>query len=110
WTCQPLRRGTEAAATKERVDSPANNCLGECHNMPRRHDWIEFTLQIGCQLACDYCPQTVLATRFKQDGGPVKRMTMDTFMTILDHCPLDEIGVDFSGYSDPCLHPQFIEF
>ncbi len=78
--------------------------------MSRRNDWIEFTLQIGCALTCDYCPQTVLSKRFKEDGGPIKRMTMDTFKTILDHVPVHEIGVDFSGYSDPCLHPQFIEF
>ncbi len=77
--------------------------------MPRRTDWIEFTLTIGCSLNCNYCPQPLLAKRYKESGA-AKKMTMDTFKSILDHLPLNHVGVDFSGYADPCLHPQFIEF
>ncbi len=72
----------------------------------RRPDWIEFTLVIGCSLGCDYCPQSLLSKRYIG----TKKMSLETFRTILSHCPLDRIGVDFSGYADPCLHPQFIEF
>lgn len=76
--------------------------------MGRKNDWIEMSLVSACALRCDYCAQSLLAKRYKESGGD-KRMTLETFTAILDHIPKD-IGVDFSGYADCNLHPNFIDF
>lgn len=72
-------------------------------------DWIELTLVSACALRCDYCAQDLLANHYKKTGGD-KRMSVNTLMDILHHVPADRVGIDFSGYADACLHPEFIYY
>lgn len=77
--------------------------------MPRREDWIELTLVKFCRLSCEFCPNNdVLMKNYPRNAD--SWMTFETFTEILDNAPLDRIGLDFSGYADATLHPQFIHF
>lgn len=81
--------------------------------MSRRNDWIEFSLVSFCRLQCAYCPQTdIIHKAYPREAA--KQMTLETFTKVLDNLPTENgkvsIGVDFSGYSDPTLNPNFIHF
>lgn len=75
------------------------------------NDWLEFTLLVGCRLGCKYCPQGKIVSRYRE-LYPYHPLHMDgqTFEAILDHVPLDKVGIHFSGMADACLHPDFLSF
>jgi radical SAM protein with 4Fe4S-binding SPASM domain len=58
---------------------------------------LEITTQIGCPLMCTFCPQDKLQQAYKH---PEKKMSMDTFTTVLNKLPKD-VEIIFAGYTEP---------
>ena len=69
---------------------------------------MEVTTTIGCKINCAYCPQDKLIRAYKSIGGIPKKMTLDSYKTILNKIPLSEV-IAFSGFSEPWLNPQCTE-
>lgn len=68
--------------------------------------YLEFTLAIGCPVNCQqYCPQEVL---IKQYGDASKQLSLDGFKKMLANVP-QYVAIDFSGFCEPCVNPQFAE-
>jgi radical SAM protein with 4Fe4S-binding SPASM domain len=67
--------------------------------------WLEITTVMGCQNLCDYCPQVLLARRYR---GHTRIMTLDTFQRCIEKVP-KEVEIHFSGYSEPWLNPRCTE-
>ncbi len=64
---------------------------------------VEIELTNRCNLKCDYCPQTILKR-------PAKDIVKENFEKIVDEfCDLTPVFV-LSGYGEPTLHPQLIDF
>jgi len=74
------------------------------------------SLTIGCRVQCTFCPQSLLMNRYSEAnatekitfGNPVV-MGFETFKTCLEKIPKSVI-INFGGYSEPCLHPDYIKF
>jgi radical SAM protein with 4Fe4S-binding SPASM domain len=66
---------------------------------------LEFTLTVSRCMGCLKCPQDRLAAAY---NDAVTVMNMSSFMVILGKLPLD-CTVDFSGFSEPMLHPLAVE-
>ena len=58
---------------------------------------LEITTQIGCPLMCTFCPQDKLNRAYKH---PEKKMSLETYSTVLDKLPLD-VEIVFAGYTEP---------
>jgi len=70
---------------------------------------IEVTTYIGCPLACLYCPQDVLATKYKGEGYTGKKeMSLDSFKGMLSKIP-KAVQVIFSGYVEPWTNKKCTE-
>jgi len=67
---------------------------------------LEITTQIGCPLMCTFCPQDKLAKAYKD---PVRKMTVETFQTVLNKLPLD-YKIIFAGYTEPWANPLCSQF
>lgn len=68
---------------------------------------IEITTNVGCTLACKFCPQDKISKIYK--SGPERMMTFEDFKIILSKIPKN-VRIDFSGYSEPFLNPLAIKF
>jgi sulfatase maturation enzyme AslB (radical SAM superfamily) len=69
-------------------------------------EYMEFTLAIGCPVNCHrYCPQEVLLQNY---GKATRRMTLESFKKMLANVP-SRIAIDFSGFCEPAVNPQFSE-
>lgn len=66
---------------------------------------IEVTLKLPCINGCQYCPQGALKKAYKGRA----RMTEDTFLELMDTVR-DDTAIHFSGFSEPFLHSQCIQF
>lgn len=58
---------------------------------------LEITTQVGCPLMCTFCPQDKLRQSYTD---PVKKMSLDTFTTVLNKLPND-VEIIFAGYTEP---------
>lgn len=58
---------------------------------------LEITTQIGCPLMCTFCPQDKLRQAYTD---PIKKMSVDTFVTALSKLPKD-VRIVFAGYTEP---------
>lgn len=67
---------------------------------------MEFTLTVSPCMGCAMCPQEKLAAAYTDKK---RRFAIDDFLRVLTALPLDT-RVDFSGYSEPFLHPLAHEF
>jgi radical SAM protein with 4Fe4S-binding SPASM domain len=67
--------------------------------------WLEITTIRGCQNLCDYCPQVVFSRRYQ---GQARLLTMEVFQECINKVPKD-VGIHFSGYSEPWLNPDCTE-
>lgn len=65
---------------------------------------LEITTNIGCPLACEYCPQRVISAAYARRSS-VFVMTFDCFRECLEKVPLD-VAIDFSGMSEPWQNPE----
>lgn len=62
---------------------------------------IEVTTYIGCPLACLYCPQDLLAKKYKGEGYTGKKeMPLGSFKAMLYKIP-KVVQIIFSGYVEP---------
>lgn len=69
---------------------------------------MEITTNIGCNINCAYCPQDKLLRAYNHMGEVSKRMSIDTYKTIINKVPLSEI-ILFSGFSEPWLNSECTE-
>ena len=67
---------------------------------------LEITTQIGCPLMCTFCPQDKLRQAYK---NPEKKMSMETYCTVLDKLPLD-VEIIFAGYTEPWANKLCTQF
>jgi len=73
---------------------------------------LEITPLIGCKVQCDFCPQSLLMTRYADKNnlekitfGSPTMMSFETFKTCIDKTP-KHVEIRFAGYSECWLHPQ----
>ncbi|MDZ4065209.1 MAG: SPASM domain-containing protein [Coriobacteriia bacterium] len=59
---------------------------------------LEVTTVIGCPLACVYCPQKLLLSRYPSTAG--RELDLEGFRQILSTVP-DYVRIDFSGMAEP---------
>jgi len=64
---------------------------------------LEITTRLGCALACGFCPQDRLVKAYPKNQPRV--LSLADFMRVVDKLP-PRVRVDFSGMSEPWLHPQ----
>jgi hypothetical protein len=65
---------------------------------------LEITTNIGCPVACVYCPQPVLLAAYKKRSS-VYTMSFECFKTCVDKVPA-EVAIDFSGMSEGWKNPE----
>lgn len=63
---------------------------------------MEITTVIGCKVACKFCPQKLLASRY---GNATHSMSLGDFSRCLDKIP-PEVPLHFSGMAEPFLNPD----
>ena len=69
---------------------------------------IEFTLQTGCPVGCNFCPQLLF---LKGYTSPEKKFTIDSFRQALSNLQNSTIKtVQFSGFSEPLHHEDISDF
>ncbi len=69
---------------------------------------IDFTLQAGCPVRCDFCPQTLFLKEYK---SLEKKITMDNFKLALSNLKNSSIKtIQFAGFSEPLYHENFYDF
>ena len=66
---------------------------------------IEVTTILGCPVDCSYCPQDQLKSSSK---GRKKRLSADDFKKALNNIDMN-VGISWTGYSEPCLTPDLPE-
>ncbi len=60
---------------------------------------IEFTMQVGCSVGCEFCPQSSFLKNYKSN---IKRFTLENFEKALGNIEGSPIKViKFSGFSEP---------
>jgi len=60
---------------------------------------IEFTMQVGCSVGCEFCPQSTFVKNYKSH---IKRFTLENFEKALKNIENSTIKViKFSGFSEP---------
>lgn len=65
---------------------------------------LEISTNIGCPVACQYCPQPVLLAAYRKRSS-VYTMSFATFQQCIDKVPV-EVAVDFSGMSEAWKNPE----
>lgn len=65
---------------------------------------MEFTLNIGCKLNCEWCPQDKLVSAY---GKAQRRFTLPDFRDVISKLP-HEVEVDFSGMSEPLFNKDWM--
>lgn len=74
--------------------------------IPKRLSGLEFTLAMGCKVACHYCPQKMLITAYNHKfPNANKYMTFDDFKIILSKLT-PECGIGWCGMSEPFQNPE----
>lgn len=69
---------------------------------------IDFTLQAGCPVRCDFCPQTLFLKEYK---SPEKKITLDNFKLALSNLKNSSVKtIQFAGFSEPLYHENFYDF
>lgn len=64
---------------------------------------IEINTNVGCKLACTFCPQDKLVKSYKTRG--LKNLTFDNYKKFLSKIP-SHVRIDFSGMTEPFLNPE----
>lgn len=65
---------------------------------------MEITTNIGCKVACSYCPQNKLLDAYKKRSN-IFMMSFDTFKRCIDKIPV-EVDIHFTGLSEPWLNSE----
>ncbi len=64
---------------------------------------LEITTQLGCALACRFCPQDRLVKSYPRSDP--RRLSLADFTRVVAKLP-QHIRIDFSGMSEPWLNPD----
>ncbi len=72
-----------------------------------KHAVLQITTQIGCRIACRYCPQEIFIKKYKEDLNRPLSMTISDFKHFIDQTTPDVI-IDFAGFSEPFFNPDTI--
>ncbi len=64
---------------------------------------IEVTTQVGCRVACAYCPQSAFTRSYSSNK---RSLTLDDFYKAIGKLPRST-RIHFTGFSEPLLHPDF---
>lgn len=67
---------------------------------------MEITMQVGCPMNCEYCPQEVLLRRYPK--GEPRAFTLESFKKCLESVPITR-HLTFMGASEPFMNPQCAE-
>ncbi|MGC9256751.1 MAG: SPASM domain-containing protein [Desulfurella sp.] len=60
---------------------------------------IEFTMQVGCSVGCNFCPQGVFVKNYRSN---IKSFTLESFKKALNNIKNSTIEeIKFSGFSEP---------
>lgn len=65
---------------------------------------MEITTNIGCRVACTYCPQDKIVKAYAKRTN-IYQMSLDTFKTCIDKIPVN-VMIYFSGMSEAWLNPD----
>lgn len=65
---------------------------------------MEFTLDIGCKLNCEWCPQDKLVAAY---GSSKRSFTTELFRSMIEKLP-EPVEIHFSGMSEPLLNPEWV--
>jgi hypothetical protein len=65
---------------------------------------LEISTNIGCPVACAYCPQRTLLAAYSKRSS-VFMMSFECFKTCVDKVPV-EVAIDFSGMSEAWRNPE----
>ncbi len=69
---------------------------------------VEFTLQVGCPVGCDFCPQSLFLKKYISHE---KKFTINSFKQALSNLKNSPVKViQFSGYSEPVYHENLPDF
>ena len=68
---------------------------------------LEINTNIGCKLACTFCPQDKIVKNYKDKDN--KNLSFDKFEYYLSKIP-KHVRIDFSGMTEPFLNPETNEF
>ena len=68
---------------------------------------IAVSTVMGCKNMCSYCPQDKVIKAYSK-RSKVRTMSFETFTKCIDKLPKETI-VNFSGFSEPCLNPEYVK-
>ncbi|MHB1657602.1 MAG: radical SAM/SPASM domain-containing protein [Burkholderiales bacterium] len=69
---------------------------------------VEFTLQAGCPVGCNFCPQPLFLKKY---SSYEKKITINNFKLALLNLKNSPVRIiQFSGYSEPLYHENFSDF
>ena len=65
---------------------------------------LEISVQVGCGMMCDYCPQVEYIKRYKTLFGKIDKLSYDIFLTMIDNIPIETV-IHWTGFTEPldCL-------
>jgi hypothetical protein len=64
---------------------------------------LEITTNLGCALACRFCPQGRLVKSYP--GGAARMLSLERFKLVVGKLPAG-VRIDFSGMAEPWLNPD----
>ena len=63
---------------------------------------IEINTNVGCKLACTFCPQDKLVKKYNKTKS-IKDLSYDSYKELLSRIP-KHVRIDFSGMTEPFLN------
>jgi MoaA/NifB/PqqE/SkfB family radical SAM enzyme len=69
---------------------------------------LEITTNIGCRVACSYCPQRALSENKNKLSEATKHLTLENFKLLCSKIP-KTVRIGFSGFSEPFLNKDCIK-
>jgi len=71
---------------------------------------LEISVQVGCALYCDYCPQDIYRWRFKEIfPNQDKKLSEQTFYSAMSNVPTSTL-IKWTGFAEPLASPDFHKF
>ena len=70
---------------------------------------LDITTNIGCPVGCRYCPQKLVVKRYLASHNSPRFMTKIIFSKCISNVP-KEIPLSFSGFSEPFINKDCIDF
>jgi len=61
---------------------------------------LEISVQVGCGMMCEYCPQTEYIKRYKELFDKRDKLSYEYFLFIADNIPIDTV-IHWTGFTEP---------